>query len=369
MKYIVYLTKNKKSKVNGLERIYIGVHQTKDPNIFDGYIGCGVYINCPSSYMYPKTPFQYAVKKYGVEAFERVVLYIFDSAEEAYQRESEIVDISFIKQSHVYNASIGGIGGHNYGCLYQFDLKGTLIKKWDYSKEVYDFYGVTNDYFAYAVHDKHPLFGSLWSTENSIDPTEYVTQKWGEPKLTHLYNKDGKWLREFMSRKECAAFLNTTEAHISKAVLQNNLISEQYYVSNTRVDLFQPKARAQYYRVPIYIYNDKSEFLGCTIGKKIFPVIGNCSWHTINDAFRYSQGWYKNFYLSLVPVKEAPKRNFLNKVRVDVLDKWGNFIETLDTIKQLRLKYNVPSAKIKNIQMGDRYFGDYIFRYHRELSK
>ena len=66
MKYIVYLTKNKKSKVNGEYKIYIGVHKTENPAIFDGYIGCGIYINQPSTYMYPKTPLQYAVKKYGV---------------------------------------------------------------------------------------------------------------------------------------------------------------------------------------------------------------------------------------------------------------------------------------------------------------
>ena len=45
MKYIVYLTLNKKSKVNGINKIYVGVHQTDCPDIFDGYIGCGVYIN------------------------------------------------------------------------------------------------------------------------------------------------------------------------------------------------------------------------------------------------------------------------------------------------------------------------------------
>ena len=64
MKYIVYITKN---LVNNI--LYIGVHQTKDPEIFDGYIGCGVYINKPSSYAKPKTPFQYAVKKYGPKQF------------------------------------------------------------------------------------------------------------------------------------------------------------------------------------------------------------------------------------------------------------------------------------------------------------
>lgn len=44
MKYIVYLTKNLKSKINGTNKIYIGVHKTENPEIFDGYIGCGVYI-------------------------------------------------------------------------------------------------------------------------------------------------------------------------------------------------------------------------------------------------------------------------------------------------------------------------------------
>ena len=57
MKYIVYLTKNKLEKVNGINRIYIGVHATENPTIFDGYIGCGVYIKQPSTYINPKTPF------------------------------------------------------------------------------------------------------------------------------------------------------------------------------------------------------------------------------------------------------------------------------------------------------------------------
>ena len=30
--------------------------------------------------------------------------------------------------------------------------------------------------------------------------------------------------------------------------------------------------------------------------------------------------------------------------------KFGNFIETLSTVKEVREKYNVPSSKIKNIE-------------------
>jgi hypothetical protein len=40
MKYIVYQTLN---KVNN--KIYIGVHQTENPEIFDGYYGCGITIS------------------------------------------------------------------------------------------------------------------------------------------------------------------------------------------------------------------------------------------------------------------------------------------------------------------------------------
>lgn len=42
MKYIVYLTRNVKNN-----KIYIGVHKTENPDIFDGYIGCGVNIFLP----------------------------------------------------------------------------------------------------------------------------------------------------------------------------------------------------------------------------------------------------------------------------------------------------------------------------------
>ena len=45
MKYIVYQTIN---KINN--KIYIGVHKTENPDIFDGYLGCGAYANVPSTY-------------------------------------------------------------------------------------------------------------------------------------------------------------------------------------------------------------------------------------------------------------------------------------------------------------------------------
>lgn len=369
MKYIVYLTRNKKSSVNGLNRIYVGVHKTENPEVFDGYIGCGVYIQQPATYMYPKTPFQRAVKKYGVDAFERITLYVFDTEEQAYNKEKEIVDIQFIKQSHVYNACLGGICTGTYGKLYQFDLTGKLVKVWEYSKEAYEFYGYPIEKFNYAVFDKHPLVNFLWSHQETIDVSEYTTQPWGEPKVTHLYNKEGKWLGEFFSRKECAEYIGTSEATVSKAVLQASLLLKQYYVSDSQVDLYIPKVRNQYIKTMIYVYDKESNLLGQGIGKEIMPIIDTHSWHKINDAFRYKQGWYNGFYLSLEPIDKVPVRNLKNKIKVDIYDKYGNFIETLDTLKEVKEKYKVPSSKIKNLEQGNRYYGDFIFKYNRELGK
>jgi hypothetical protein len=72
-KYIVYLTVN---TINN--KIYIGVHGTKTPDKFDGYLGNGIFSNRPSTITHPTTPFHYAVKKYGFKSFKRSTLAVFD---------------------------------------------------------------------------------------------------------------------------------------------------------------------------------------------------------------------------------------------------------------------------------------------------
>ncbi len=111
--------------VNG--KIYIGVHKT-NPEIFDGYIGCNVKINHPSSYIRPTTPFQFAVKKYGPSNFKRSILQIFESEKEAFSLEAQLVNLEFVKRKDTYNASIGGNGGRPGRNVYQFDFDGNLVK-------------------------------------------------------------------------------------------------------------------------------------------------------------------------------------------------------------------------------------------------
>lgn len=97
MKYYVYKTIN---DING--KFYIGVHQSTDIEN-DPYYGSGRNL-------------KRAIKKYGKKNFHREILFEFDTSEEAYQKEIEIVNCDFLKEfaGKIYNISPGGYGGRIY---------------------------------------------------------------------------------------------------------------------------------------------------------------------------------------------------------------------------------------------------------------
>lgn len=88
--YYLYQIRNKLNN-----KIYVGVHSTKDMN--DGYMGSGQYIRS-------------AIRKYGKENFEKTILELFDSVEEMFLREAEVVTSEFIQRTDTYNLMEGGEG-------------------------------------------------------------------------------------------------------------------------------------------------------------------------------------------------------------------------------------------------------------------
>jgi len=94
MFYYMYQIKN---KVN--DKIYVGVHKTSNMN--DSYMGSGKVIGA-------------AINKYGIENFEKTVLETFESSEEMFKREKEVVTEDFLSRDDVYNLRRGGSGGFDY---------------------------------------------------------------------------------------------------------------------------------------------------------------------------------------------------------------------------------------------------------------
>lgn len=369
MKYIVYMTTNFESKVNNTNKIYVGVHKTNNPNIFDGYIGCGVYINKASTYMYPKTPFQYAVKKYGIKAFKRQTLFIFDNAKEAYEKEKDIVNTEFIKQSFTYNVAVGGIGGSLYKNLpewhtkplYQFNKEGNLMKKWESTLEASEFYSEYYSKFDWAIADRYLFLDSYWSRNETIEISTYSNK---HICYVYLYNKDGKMTIEFPSITSCAQFLKCQPQSISKAIKTQSLI-KNYYVSKSLVDEFKPKERVQLKDKMIYIYDVNGNFIGQGIGKEIMNIISLHSYKSIWSAIYSNCGWYKDYYLSLEKIEKVPEKLHNRHKKVDVYDKFGNLIETLESLKLVKEKYNLNSAELNRILKGIKKHEKYIFQYSK----
>ena len=90
MFYTVYKSTNTK---NG--KFYIGCHKTTDLN--DGYMGSGKYLKA-------------AIKKHGLENFVKEILHVYDTAEEMFTKEKELVYVS----EETYNLNQGGYGGWDF---------------------------------------------------------------------------------------------------------------------------------------------------------------------------------------------------------------------------------------------------------------
>jgi hypothetical protein len=82
------------NKIN--HKIYIGIHRTN--NIEDGYMGSGLLLKKD-------------IEIFGIENFDKEILYYFDNESDMYKKEKEIVDHFFILREDTYNMSYGGYGG------------------------------------------------------------------------------------------------------------------------------------------------------------------------------------------------------------------------------------------------------------------
>lgn len=250
-KYIVYLTTN---KING--HIYIGVHKTKNPDEFDHYLGEGAFDNKPSSYNKAKCHFHQALMKYGVSNFYRQTLKVFDNLQDALIMEEDIVTEEFVKRTNTYNMTIGGgVPPIHNKIIYEFDLNGNLIKKWDSIKSINEMYNCNDARIRMCINDKRSFNNSYWSFEDSINVDDYRLSSRG---YIFQYDKFGNLINSFENATIASLKLDIDRKTITNAIF-NRTVCHGYYFLRANEDinlLLNEKSSKKLTNItPIYRYN------------------------------------------------------------------------------------------------------------------
>ncbi len=191
MKHCVYTTTNMK---NG--KMYIGIHSTVDMD--DGYLGSG-------------SKLKEDIKKYGKDDFIKQVMHVFDTREEAFACEHDIVTQGIVEDPAFYNQIVGGKGctmtdeikekisktkkergklkgekNPNYGGkCFTDEIKAKIGDRYyptgsEHPKakqvicvetqQVFDSIKDASEYFGGAIQEKKSAYGYRWQYGNTIDP-------------------------------------------------------------------------------------------------------------------------------------------------------------------------------------------------------
>lgn len=335
MKYQVFITTCLKSQINDLNRVLLDMH-TEDKD----YLGDGVFVSQASSFMYPKTPFQEAVKKYGTSSFIKSILFESNNYEEAFKQYKKLLADNFTKMSHTYNYNENPI----YPTLYQFSKEGNLLKEWN--REIIDFYGLPYERYLQAVKCGGYLLNSYWSLTPNL-------MNMGKPmQIIYKYNLDGKLIDNYYSVDNCAEQLKLDINFVKNCIKNQTLIDNKYYLSNKLCDIFNAKPRRQYAKIFIYVYKN-GKFVDKVKGKELMRLIKEHSWKKIGQAFELNNGYYEDYQMTLQP-----------KVLINLFTINNEYVETFYSEDEFINKYKVSKREMNQIQHGNKYFREYIVKYN-----
>lgn len=344
--YIVYQTIN---LVNN--KIYIGVHKTKK-GIFDGYIGNGVNINYPSTYMNPKFPFQFAVKKYGTANFRRTTLYSFDKEDLAYAKERELVNYDFVNRTDTYNCILGGALRPLYYYrkkIYQFDLKGNLIKEWEDIYEVANFLETWKQSIYSAINNKSKLYNYYWSHYKEINILEFTNPN--QSQRVYKYSKNGKCLSIYNSINEAALENEYKPAELYNRIKEGALTKGNYY-SLELYDEFIPKPRMELKNRIIYVYDIDGNFEKEVPYKEIHSYLNIHSNRKISTIIK-TKSLINNKQLRLEKEKYITPYVKKNKNKVVLVYKLdGTFIGEYESINKVCRELNLDNSTVNKVLRG-----------------
>ena len=252
MNYIVYKTTN---LING--KTYAGVHRT-NPDIFDGYIGCGVSKKDQKKKI---KGFPQAVKKYGYENFKRETLFIFPDTEEgrelAYKKEAEIVNIDFIKRADTYNLSVGGLmpSYEHSKEIAQYTLEGKFIRVWNSIKEAEESLNLTA--IIENLKGKTKYCGNFqwryYEGNNDIPPVKR------KEKSVYQFDLQGNLIKCWKSITEASSMFSSNAAKTAISNVCNGKSNQAYGYFWSFKNKFIPKVNN--HLAPVAKYNDDGIFI------------------------------------------------------------------------------------------------------------
>ncbi len=351
-KWIVYLTIN---KVNN--KIYIGYHGINDINVNDLYLGNGVIASKPSSYKKSKTPFQYAVNKYGPKNFKRYILRVCDTVEEAKAIEAFLVDENFVKRKDTYNVALGGgdiPNGDTSIEIFQYDFNGNFIKSWKSAVDVSKYFNIDCTSIRAAVKYKKTSCGYLWTEiyTDKIDPKDFHIDI--KHDFLYKFDKTGKIISKFKTAKDAAKDAGSEVRLILNAIAGKSK-SKGFYYSYDKDFKINPN---NYNKIEeVYLYNlDGTFYKKFDSPRECADYFGDVKTSRIYSAIR-TGGLYKKYQIFKEPMiaKELEVKNREKKVGQYTLD--GKLIKVWPTIQSAFLEYG-PGVKkcVKNIQKQTKGF-------------
>ena len=323
MKYIVYKTTN---LVNGY--IYIGVHHTNTPYQFDMYLANGIYINKPDSYKKCKTAMQKAVSEFGIKNFKRETLAVFDTPEEAYDLEGELVNEEFLSRPDVYNMILGGRINQSVGIkCYQYDINGKFLKEYISYEEAANAIEIDSTSIRRSILYKYLVKDKYYYSNQKVETLDTKVYSTGLKKPVHRYLKNGLYDSSYDSYSLAAKDSECNYNTIARSVILGTLTRNGYYFSSIKEDSYD-KARAKeiYFR-PVYKYSKSGEFI-CKYETQHQAELEN-PFSNITNSIKFKTVDSNGFMWCLEKVKEYNKKsNSERGKKVVELDKDGNIINT-----------------------------------------
>lgn len=332
MKYIVYLTTN---IINN--KIYVGVHGTKDPTVFDGYIGNSINIfESNPELKHPKIPFHKAVKKYGYSSFKRTIIQVFDSIQDALDLEAYIVNEEFIAREDTYNITLGGgIPSIHSKIIYQYSLKGDFIKEYNSLVDAATVIKGNSNLIGIAANYKRTAYNYLWSFNKyeHLNTKDYHIYSSEVP--VYLYDNNKNFIKSYKSISECVKDFNTYLAKIQRALKLGNEINGYFISPILNSKFIKPKINS--ITGDIHQYNLKGEYIKSFINKEELKKEG-FDIYAINRAIKQNQT-YKNYqWIRGEKLKHlSSKENIVHPIRkIGQYTLQGELVREFKTVREAR---------------------------------